>query len=67
MRKTVDQTQFVKNILARDGAITHLKAQHYNIGCIRKVISNLRAQGLVIKTATKRDVEGQRYTEWALS
>ena len=57
----------VLNSLIRDGGITHLKAQHYNIGCIRKVISSLRSRTIDIVTVRKTDLNGQKYTEWKLA
>ena len=57
----------VRKILKKDKHITHLKAQHYGIGCIRKVISLLRAEGLSIQTQRKKDAKGAPYTSWHLA
>jgi hypothetical protein len=64
---TVTQDVTVLNAMVYNGSITHLKAQHYNIGCVRKVISRLRAKGLKISTICKTDLNGQKYTEWKLA
>ena len=48
----------VRKILKKDKHITHLKAQHYQIGCIRKAISLLRAEGMNIETRRKKDDKG---------
>lgn len=53
-------------ILKRDGAITHLVAQSYKIGCVRKEISVLRGLGYRIKTERKKDAEGKKYTRWVM-
>ena len=53
-------------ILMRDGAITHLVAQSYKIGCVRKEISVLRGLGYLIRTERKKDAEGNNYTRWVL-
>jgi hypothetical protein len=59
-------TTKVLNILQNDGHITHVTARHYNIGCVRKAISELREAGRSILTETRKDNEGQRYTRWVL-
>ena len=60
------QIDKIKNILIKDGHITHVVAQHYNIGCVRKAISTLRALGMTITTERKKDAEGKAYTSWNL-
>ena len=56
----------VRKILKKDKHITHLKAQHYAIGCVRKAISLLRAEGMNIITQRKKDAQGAPYTSWKL-
>ena len=56
-----------RKILKKDKHITHLKAQHYQIGCIRKAISLLRAEGMNIVTKRKKDAKGSAYTSWVLA
>lgn len=60
------QEDLVLKILKKEKSISHLKAQHYNIGCIRKVISKLRGRGEVIHTTRKHDEQGKPYTSWVL-
>lgn len=61
------QDQTVLDILTRDGGITHLTAQHYGIGCIRKHVSNLRSVGIKIKTVKRKDAAGKMYSRWTLA
>ena len=63
----MNQSDQVLKILKKEKSISHLKAQHYQIGCIRKVIRLLREQGHNIKTLRKRDQNGKAYTSWALA
>jgi len=63
----MNQSEQVLKILKKEKSISHLKAQHYQIGCIRKVISMLRDQGHNIQTLRKRDQNGKAYTSWALA
>lgn len=63
----LNQVQKVYDIMQRDGGITHMTAQHYNIGCVRKVISTLRAKGVNILTVKRKDAEGKSYSRWTLA
>lgn len=62
----MNQKEIVKKILRKEKSISHLKATHYNIGCIRKIISDLRAEGETIRTVRKTDQNGHPYTSWVL-
>lgn len=59
-------TEKVLNILKRDGHITRMIATHYNIGCVRKAISDLRKANFNILTDKRTDNEGNKYTRWVL-
>lgn len=61
------QVQTVLDIMTRDGGITHLTATHYNIGCVRKCVSELRAAGIKIKTVKRKDASGKMYSRWTLA
>ena len=63
----MNQKEIVKKILRKEKSISHLKAQHYQIGCIRKAISLLRAEGMKIETKRKKDANGAAYTSWVLA
>ena len=62
----MNQKEIVRKILRKEKSISHLKAQHYQIGCIRRVISYLRAEGEEIRTVRKIDQNGHPYTSWVL-
>jgi hypothetical protein len=53
-------------VLTRDKVITHVTAQHYNIGCVRKEVSVLRNNGWKINTKRAKDLNGKSYTRWEL-
>lgn len=59
-------TQKVLGILKRDGHITRVVAAHYNIGCVRKAVSDLRKARFDIVTDKRIDSEGNKYTRWVL-
>lgn len=61
------QVNTVLEIMERDGGITHLTATHYNIGCVRKCVSDLRATGIKIKTVKRKDASGKVYSRWTLA
>lgn len=61
------QSHKVLDIMIRDGGITHLSATHYNIGCVRKEVSRVRAYGAKVKTITRKDAAGNRYSRWTLA
>lgn len=61
------QAEFVRDIMRRDGGITHLVAQHYNIGCIRKEITRLRKAGYKVVRTSRRDIDGKLYSRWSLA
>lgn len=59
----------VLEILDRDGGITHLTAQHYNIGSITKEIQRIRSarpSNFMINTVKRKDAEGNQYTRWTV-
>lgn len=60
-----NQAQLVRDIINRDGGITHLTAQHYNIGCVRKELTRLRRAGYRVKRVTKTDHAGNAYSHWS--
>lgn len=67
--KTTPQSRKVMGILLRDGGITHLTAQHYDIACVTKEIQRIRDAdpvGIQIKTVRRKDAAGRRYTRWTL-
>lgn len=55
-----------EQVLVRDGSITHLTAQHYGIGCVRKEVSDLRKRGWKINTNKAKDHNGKGYSKWEL-
>ena len=61
------QAQEVLDIMVRDGGITHLTAQHYNIGCVRKAISRIRDAGIKVLTVRRKDAAGKVYSRWTLA
>lgn len=61
------QAELVRDIMRRDGGITHLVAQHYAIGCIRKELTRLRKAGYKVVRSTRTDIDGKKYSRWALA
>ena len=69
-QKMTPQATEVASIILRDGGITHLRAQHYNIGCVRKAISRIREAGPIgfaVKRENRKDAFGKKYTHWTLA
>jgi hypothetical protein len=58
--------QKVLGIMQKDGHITRIVATHYNIGCVRKAVSELRDAGYVVLTEKRKDANGDKYTRWVL-
>jgi len=59
----------VAGILLRDGGITHMTALHYGVGSVTKEIARIREACPTtheIKTVTRVDAEGHKYTRWTL-
>lgn len=68
--KLTPQAKTVADIMVRDGGITHLRAQHYNIGCVRKAVSIIRSAnplGYQVKRVTRKDAVGNKYSHWTLA
>lgn len=59
------QAELVRDIIRRDGGITHLTAQHYNIGCVRKELTRLREAGYRVRLQRKTDHTGKTYSHWS--
>jgi hypothetical protein len=58
------QSNFVLGILLKEGSITRLTAQHYNIGNINAVIGDLRKVGHDIGSLPRTDAGGNPYNQY---
>jgi len=67
--KLTPQALTVLRIMERDGGVTHLTAQHYNIPDVCREVNRIRAAnpiGYSIRTTSATDFQGRRYTKWVL-